>query len=96
MNQVYDFENVDTGVVLKPDDLSHALMASYAVLASVVVGDQVDKQNLLYRNFDRLLELNKESTCITEIAAIAKCAQFAIRKANEPSCLRTTKDPSAS
>lgn len=95
-DKAYNFENVNINTALNTEDLAYALMASYAALAAMVVGDSEERQKMLYGMFDRLLEQNKDSTCPTEIAAIAQCAQFAIRKATEASAFRTTKDPSDS
>ncbi|EOC0702319.1 hypothetical protein ACIU3Q_005506 [Salmonella enterica subsp. enterica serovar Kokomlemle] len=95
-DKTYNFEKVNINTALNPEDLAYALMASYAVLATMVVGDSEEKQEMLYGLFDKLIEQNQDSTCPTEIAAIAQYAQFAIRKATEASAFRATKDPSDS
>ncbi|MEM8028436.1 hypothetical protein Q4R25_17950 [Morganella morganii] len=73
----YEFEKY-TGAKFTSEDMTYAIPALFAILATLVTGDDEEKQNKLYELIDKAIKINEGTTSEAQIAIVGQFAKMAI------------------
>ena len=73
----YEFEKY-TGAKLIPEDMTYVTPALFAILATLITGNDEEKQNKLYELIDKAIKMNEGTPSEAQIAIAGQFAKMAI------------------